>query len=114
MKDKNKKVTRGLLLVVAMLLPTMLYAQGIENPIESETITEILITITKWILGLVAILALLSLIVGGTWMILAFGREDSVKKAKQIIFWAIVGLIVVIASYAIINIVVYDFLGVVS
>jgi hypothetical protein len=87
---------------------------GIKNPLEksgSTTITHVLKGIINWMLGLVGFLALIALIIGGARMIIDFGNEDQVKKAKMTITWAIIGLMVVILSYAIINIVVSDILG---
>jgi uncharacterized membrane protein len=101
-----------ILLVLSVLVPVGADAQRgqIENPLEGgvTTISGLLVRVAQWLLGLVAILALLALIIGGTRMILAFGREDAVASAKKIMFWAVIGLIVAIASLAIVNIVVRD------
>lgn len=87
---------------------------GITNPLAdagSESITDVLRGVINWMLGLVGILALIALIIGGTRMIIDFGNEDQVKKAKSTILWAVIGLSVVILSYAIINIVTTEILG---
>ncbi len=87
---------------------------GITNPLDGgpdQTITSVLTSVINWMLGLVAFLALIALIIGGGRMIINFGNEEQVKKAKTTILWAVIGLAVVILSYAIINIVVSDILG---
>jgi len=85
---------------------------GIKNPLEgSSSITDVLKKVINWMLGLVGFLALIALIIGGARMIIDFGNEDQVKKAKQTILWAVIGLMVVILSYAIINIVTSEILG---
>ncbi|MEK7500479.1 MAG: pilin [Patescibacteria group bacterium] len=87
---------------------------GITNPLDGgpdQTITSVLKGIINWMLGLVGILALIALIIGGARMIIDFGNEDQVKKAKATILWAVIGLAVVILSYAIINIVTSEILG---
>lgn len=87
---------------------------GIKNPLGdggSETITDVLKRIINWMLGLVGFLALIALIIGGAQMIMDFGNEDRVQKAKVTITWAVIGLAVVILSYAIINIVTSNILG---
>ncbi len=85
---------------------------GIENPLGStDSLTKVLKNVINWMLGLVGFLALIALIVGGGRMIVDFGNEEQVKKAKATILWAVVGLAVVVLSYAIINIVVSDILG---
>lgn len=103
-------------LLIAAASPLYLFAQGgITNPLAgpqgATSIEGVFINITKWLLGIVAILALLALIVGGARMILSFGNESGVASAKKIIWWAVVGLAVVVASYAIIALVISDILG---
>lgn len=85
---------------------------GITNPLEgSSSITDVLKKVINWMLGLVGFLALIALIIGGARMIIDFGNEEQVKKAKTTILWAVIGLAVVILSYAIINIVTTEILG---
>lgn len=91
---------------MGMLIPLVVSAQ-IENPLGggTNTLTGILQNVIGWLLGLVGMLALLSLVVGGIRLIVAFGREDGVKSAKQMIFWSVIGLVVVLLSLAVITIV---------
>ncbi len=86
---------------------------GITNPLGSkdQTITDVLVKVINWMLGLVGFIALIALITGGARMIMDFGSEDQVKKGKTTILWAVIGLLVVILSYAIINIVTSEILG---
>ena len=86
---------------------------GISNPLgkSDQTITDVLTGIIKWMLGLVGFLALIALIIAGGRMIIDFGNEEQVRKAKMTITWAVIGLLVVILSYAIINIVSTQILG---
>ncbi len=87
---------------------------GITNPLgggPGQTITDVLVEIVNWMLGLVGIVALIALITGGARMIMDFGSEEQVKKGKATILWAVIGLLVVILSYAIINIVTSEILG---
>jgi len=85
--------------------------EGITNPLGSvSTITGVLTGIIKWMLGLVGFLALIALIIGGGRMVIDFGNEEQVHKAKQTILWAVIGLAVVILSYALVNIVTSEIL----
>lgn len=64
----------------------------------------ILITnLVKVALTLVGTVALLFLIIGGFYYITSAGNPDNVGKAKQTILYSIIGLILAIVSYAIIN-----------
>jgi Type IV secretion system pilin len=99
---------------IAFADPSLGSGGGITNPLgggPDQTITGVLTKIINWMLGLVGILALIALIIGGARMIIDFGNEDQVKKAKATILWAVIGLAVVILSYAIINIVTSEILG---
>ncbi len=120
---QNKYLTLIFSVVIAGLLinvaPHVAFADpglggGIENPLgggPDQSITDVLKGIINWMLGLVGFLALIALIIGGARMIMDFGNEDQVKKAKATILWAVIGLAVVILSYAIINIVSTEILG---
>lgn len=85
---------------------------GITNPLQGvDSITDVLTKVINFMLGLVGIIALIALITAGARMIFGFVDEDQVKKAKTTILWAVIGLAVVILSYAIINIVTSEILG---
>lgn len=89
-------------------------SEGIKNPLEQggiSTVTQLLGKVINWMLGLVGFIALIALITGGARMIMDFGNEEQVKKGKTTVLWAVIGLLVVILSYAIINIVTGEILG---
>ena len=60
---------------------------------------------------MVGSLALLMFVYGGlTWMT-ASGAQDKVQKGKDIIMWATIGLVVIFASYALVNFVLESVIG---
>lgn len=60
------------------------------------------INIIQWVLGILALLAVLLVIYGGfTWMTAA-GNEERVEKAKKVISAAVIGLIIVLLAWAIV------------
>ena len=75
------------------------------NPLPATTITDVLISIVKFLLGLSAILAFLALIVGGIYMIISFGEESRLKQGKTIITWSVIGIVIIMLSYTIIKVV---------
>lgn len=110
--QKYLRVTILLFLITLPLSSLALESEGITNPLGNvNTITGVLKNIINWMLGLVGIIALIALITAGGRMILGFLDEDQVKRAKTTILWAVIGLAVVILSYAIINIVTTEVLG---
>lgn len=89
-------------------------AQGkFVNPLgETTTAAGIIATATRYLLGLVGFLAMAALVWGGVLYIVSLGNDQNVQKAKQVIFWAIAGLIIIMLSYVILS-TVLGFLGVV-
>ena len=67
----------------------------------------LLINFSKYLFGIVGALALLFFIYGGFTLILSRGATESVKKGKDIMVAAIIGLIIVFGAYMLVR-----FLGV--
>ncbi len=117
-RDRYKKGLSILTIAIGtVLLPVYVAlaedsSGGIRNPLGDTKISDILTNIIQWLLGLVAMLALLALIVGGVRIMTAFGNEQQVAAGKKIILWAIIGLAVVLGAYAIITLISSTILGV--
>lgn len=124
---KRYKSLLGIFMLVAILLvsqigiisDTLAQQPEFKNPLGSdrdpiETIDAFLVKVITWLLGISGGLAILAIIGGGVRMILSFGNDQSVAAAKGIITWAVLGLLVILLSYAILTIVVNEFLGVPS
>lgn len=62
-----------------------------------------LILVANYLFGIVGALALLFFIYGGFTLILSRGAPDSVKKGKDIMVAAIVGLIIVFGAYMLVR-----------
>lgn len=106
----------GIELSLAILVPIIAFAAapgggGFDDPLQGVSIVGFITNIINFLLGLVGLLALLSLIVGGIHMVASFGKEDTIARGKKIILWAIAGLVVVSLAWAILNLVVNQFLG---
>lgn len=68
---------------------------------------ELIGRIINAVLGIVGSIALAMFIYGGfTWMTAAGGAEK-VQKGKDILIWAAIGLVVIFASYALVNFVIF-------
>jgi hypothetical protein len=70
------------------------------------------IIISNWIFGIVGSLTLLMFVYGGFMFLISAGSSDKVSSAKKIITAAVIGLIIVFASYVIIHFVLGSILGV--
>ena len=86
---------------------------SLENPIgegeEGVTSPEIIIgNVINAVLGIVGSLALLMFIYGGLVWMTSSGNSEKVQKGKNILIWATLGLVVIFASYALVNFVITD------
>lgn len=80
---------------------------AITNPLGDKTnsIPLLLGKVINASLGIVGSLALVMFIYGGFIWMLAAGNDQKVQKGKDIILWAVIGLIVIFSSYALVNLV---------
>lgn len=70
---------------------------------DDRSITYIIADIAVVLIQMAGILAIFFLIVSGFNYIKAFGADEEIQKAKKGMTWALIGLIVVIMSYAIVQ-----------
>ena len=91
-----------LALIVAVTVPFTALAATFQNPLASagfsaeNAIRTILQNIIIFLIGITAFVALAALTYGGLRLVLgAATSEQEVARAKQIIYWAIIGLVVV-------------------
>ncbi|MBI3957090.1 MAG: hypothetical protein HY340_03835 [Candidatus Kerfeldbacteria bacterium] len=108
---KKKMFAVGLLGVAMLAVPVVAMAVSFENP--SQTLglgtTDLkgtVINIINWVLGLLGIIAVIMILIGGFQWMTASGNEEKVEKAKKIISAAIVGLIIILLAWAIVNFVI--------
>lgn len=86
---------------------------GIVNPLgANRSFADILVGLSQWLLGLVAILALIGVVMSGIRMVLAIGNEQGIATAKKILMWSVAGLVVSALALTIISIVATELLGV--
>jgi cytochrome bd-type quinol oxidase subunit 2 len=65
-----------------------------------------LINVGLWIVGVASVIVI---IVSGIYYVISAGNADTVKKAKNALVYAVVGLVVALLSYTIVNYVVNIF-----
>ncbi len=112
-----KRLTQGLakvLFAVTVLVPQAVFAAAGGTGLGSSTLPlpealpsqtsflDLLTFIINFFLGLVGTVAILMLIYGG-FLYLTSAGGDNIKKAKNTIIYAIIGIIVILLSYAIVN-----------
>lgn len=62
-------------------------------------------TVINWLLGIAFGIAVLFLIIGGFWYITSAGNEETAEKGKNTAINAIIGIVIIILSYVIVNVV---------
>lgn len=127
MKKTIKMMLAGLLMVPALALGVAavapvgdVYAQSITEGVNSaqgdqvpENITEedgLIKRVVNILLFIIGAIAVIMLIIGGIRYTISGGDQSQVTSAKNTILYAIVGIIVAIFAYAIVNFVLDEFL----
>jgi len=88
---------------------------SLENPLtgtsDEPNINLIIGKAINGVLGVVGSIALVMVIYGGlTWM-LAAGNQQRVQKGKDILIWAVVGLVVIFSAYALVRFLLINVFG---
>lgn len=76
-------------------------AGSLNLPTGDDPVTEVVIPIIKWILGLLGLIAVIMIIYGGYLWLMAGGNEDQVTNAKKTIRAAVIGIAIVLLAYSI-------------
>ena len=84
-------------------------AKGIEHVTDLFGATGIFSTITNVLLFVIGAISVIMIIIGGLRYVVSGGDSSNVTAAKNTILYAIVGLIVALLSYAMINFVLTNF-----
>jgi hypothetical protein len=83
----------------------------IPNPIACADVNCLVTQVIRYILGVIAIIATIMFIWGGVMMLTSAGNAERVKRAKETLAWASIGIVVIILSWAIIRFVLQGLVG---
>lgn len=67
------------------------------------SIRNLVLRIVNFFLGFLGILAVIMVIYGGVTYVTAAGNDESIGSAKKIILYSLVGIIIILLSFAIVN-----------
>lgn len=73
---------------------------------ESTTVPQIIGNVVKAVLGVVGALALFMVVYGGIILLSSAGKQDQIKKGKDVLIWATIGVAVVLGSYVLVDFVI--------
>lgn len=77
------------------------YVTSLANKTQGDW-PQILGNVIKFILAITGTLAFISFTFGGVLMVTAQGKEEQIKKGKEVLIWSILALAVIATSYAIV------------
>lgn len=63
----------------------------------------IILQIVNFFLGFLGLIAVIMVIYGGIQYVTAAGNQEQIDKAKKVIMYAIIGIIIVLISFALVN-----------
>lgn len=111
MNKKRRQWNIALLFLAIVLLPLATYAQGIpdigsEIGLGSADPMTIVINIIQLALGFAALIALVFIILGGFQWMLSAGNDEKIARAKKTISAAIIGIVIILISWAIVQFVI--------
>ena len=67
------------------------------------TLFTLVINVLKYVFGLAGILAVVMIVIGGLKYATSQGDPSRIKSAKDTILYSVIGLVVALASFAIVN-----------
>lgn len=74
---------------------------GLPDP--ADGMVTIIRNLLTWLLGIVGVIALIGFIVSGIQYLTAAGNEDQMQSAKRNLLYSVIGVVVVLASFVIIQ-----------
>lgn len=95
------------LVLVFVLSPAAVYASNFPNPLGKGTNDPSVVIgkLIQAVLGVVGSIALLMFVYGGLLWMTAAGAPDRITKGKDTLIWAVLGLVVIFSSYALVDLV---------
>lgn len=73
------------------------------NQLKVNTPQELIGLVIKSVMGILGTITLVMIIYGGLMWMTSAGNSDKTQKARDIIIWASLGVVIIFASYAILN-----------
>jgi len=88
--------------LLLLLLSTEIVLAELINPLYAETFEEFINAIIGFLWEMAIPLAVLIIIIGAFYMATSLGKPEQFEKGKKVIFYAFIGLIVIIVARGII------------
>lgn len=99
-------------IIFILLMPIFVGAAGsvtIANPLGTSDFQALITKLLNVVFSIVGLVAIVMIVYGGFQIMISGGEEKKYEQAKKTITYAVVGLVVVILSYSILNFIVSAF-----
>lgn len=95
----------SLILCFVMVFPVLAQEEKVvlESPINITSVPNLVTRVLEVVLGLTGVIALVMFIYGGILWMTSAGRPEQVKKGKETLLWAAVGLAFIFFSYSLLQ-----------
>ena len=90
-----------ILILAGLSLPVVVGAQPITPPLPRLNLLETLETIANTVFWILLVIAIVALVWAGILFVTAGGSADQIEKARHIVLYAVIGVIVALLAYAI-------------
>lgn len=98
------RMRKYFLILLTVFIPLVATAAvRIENPITSDTFSELIGRIIDFLFALGMVAAPIMLIVAGFYFVTAQGRPEKIETGKKIILWTLIGLGIIIGAKGLIE-----------
>lgn len=110
MKKKIVIFLTLLVLVMPLVSSAGLLDQGQCNALPGlkcnvGTTNQLITYVINWVLSITGLVAVLFMIIGGYWYLLSGGNEETAEKGKKTLTNAIIGIVIIILSFAIVRVI---------
>jgi type IV secretory pathway VirB2 component (pilin) len=114
--DKAKEIIKwviiGLVVILlAKVIVAFIYAAlgenladiGINIPGGTGDIRQVITSVLNTVLNFVGLIAVIAIVIAGIWLIVGMGSDESKDRAKKIILYTIIGLIIILLAKLLVN-----------
>lgn len=105
-KMSMHKILRYLTIELLLGAPLLLHAASLTNPLATTEVSTVIGRLIQALLGITGAIALLMFIWGGFQWLISGGSPEKVKKGKETLIWAVIGLAVIVGAYMLVSAVV--------
>jgi hypothetical protein len=109
MKKIKNKISK-LVIIFSLFLPTRIFAQwNIDDPdlvdlnLSQAPVLGIVSNVVYWLLGMLEVISLIAFIISGILYLTASGDETQAEKAKKAMTYSIIGVIVGLSGFVILQ-----------